>query len=64
MLEVIMGSNLKTYLIDRQYNFREVSHLFSTDPVPFLPKPKQERTLIVNLFDGELIDDRDWRGTS
>ena len=51
------------FLIDRQYNFRLVSHLHPSSPAPFMDT-RPAGLCIVNLFDGELVDDKPWRKDS
>ena len=53
------------FLIDRQYNFRMVSHFHPTTPTPHLPPNTQlSKIVIANLLDGELVVDSPWRKDS
>lgn len=65
LLEVLIGQqNVMTFLIDRQYNFRMVSHLYHSTPVPYLIPNSRTGFMIVNFWDGELVIDRAWRKNS
>lgn len=53
------------FLVDRQYNFRMVSHFHTTSPNPYLPEGTNlSKVIIANFFDGELVVDSPWRKES
>jgi hypothetical protein len=63
MVEVLLGKDQLTLLVDREYTFRLVSHLHPQSCSEHLIDRSQKRDSlqIVNVFDGELVSDRPWR---
>jgi len=65
LLEILIGRQLMVFLVDRQYNFRMVSHFHTTTPNPYLPEGTNlSKVMIANFFDGELVVDSPWRKES
>ena len=63
LVEVIRGNQTLLFLVDRQYKFRQIWHFHPSEPKPFMQQNSQLNRAfhIVNIFDGELVNDHPWR---